>query len=109
MEIANVLEILRLEKKKGRELIVVLLSSIFALLLAGVLTPMFGNFAVKVNICHNSTDDTPKIHKDSILLTGGVRMLIAIVVALEIMSPSASKAVGRTLKYMHWGGKTNIT
>lgn len=86
MGLVNLLEILRLEKKKKEELIVILLFGLFAFLLTMVLTPILKNIAVKANMCDNPTNDALKIHKDSIPLIGGVAMLMASLIALGIMS-----------------------
>lgn len=85
MEVVNLLEILRLEKKKKEELTVILLFGLFAFLLAMVFIPILKNIAVKADICDNPTNDALKIHKDSIPLIGGVGMLMASLIALGIM------------------------
>ena len=62
-----------------------LLSTIFAFLLAVVLTPVFRNLAVKTNLCDNPRDDVLKIHKKPIPLIGGIGMLLATLIALGVM------------------------
>lgn len=99
MDIANLLEILRLEKKKGRELIVISLCGVFRFLSVVILTQILKNLAVKGDIYDNPTDDALKIYKNSIRLIGGVRMLVASPVALGVMSVSVIQAVRRRLKY----------
>ena len=77
-----------------------LLSRVFSFLSVVILTAILRNLAVEADICDNPTDDALKIHKDSILLIGGVGMLIASLIGSGAMSPSVIEAVRRRVRYI---------